>query len=718
MTCSAVRILLFCILTIVLHYDTSAQEVDTGSVYKIADLELKSFQEFIGKKLTYPEDARIRVIQGTVYIRFMTDVSGKIIPTTAKAIGSLYPSLDREAERVVSLYTLPLVTIKDRTPVKHAVFILPVNFKLTDSPWPLEFPAHQLDKPLRTVVIDKVNTGNPLWSLYAWKGMNQPITKISPGDSVTITGWAAWSYFVQSEKGTGYISHKALFINKELDSLSKVVAERSPAEEELENSRAQPNFSDTLDMSNTETAFLSLTANKKSIFAGECVTFTLAFNVHEKNRVSLSFHNLANQLTGILDHQLNIANCLVTDARIENIEPVELQQEDEKLFQYPIYRAAYCPVKPMTINVSSIPLQMLIHNINAPRMPNLGVFKSKPVALTVKPLPVGNSMEVYDITGEFSTHEEISEKEIRTGEPFQYTFTISGNGLTYTIDPPKIKVTAGLQSQLVDVIDTDTIVGQDLLTSKTFVYEMILEKEGAFDFSPLFSFRVFNPAITRVQVLYPDLEIVVHKGTDQRTLSKRKYPSNNLVIAFDISESMEIEDYHPSRLQVVKDGINKFLESRRTCDVGVIFFGGNVKRLNAGVDGCFTTESLDTLSSKHVKPGTAMGDAVFLAVKSLKENDGVRKLVIIGDGDNTTGVYPLLMATTLASQHGLKIYAIGIGTRGMVSHGKDSSGRSQMYDNTFTDVDLKTMAAQTGGTYTWAKDATEISKILTHIFSK
>jgi Ca-activated chloride channel homolog len=205
---------------------------------------------------------------------------------------------------------------------------------------------------------------------------------------------------------------------------------------------------------------------------------------------------------------------------------------------------------------------------------------------------------------------------------------------------------------------------------------------------------------------------------DNKKLSHKKIPSHNFFVAFDISRSMELEDYVPNRLNVVKKGVKNFLQSRGACDVGVIYFGGNAKFLMRGESECFATESLDTLSFYHVKPGSAMGKAVWLAANSIKKNNSPNKIVIISDGDNTFGVFTPSLIVALARQHNMKIYTIGIGSIGLVPFGKDDTAQPRLYDNTFSDVYLKELSAETGGTYTFAKNAAEITTILANIFSK
>ena len=58
---------------------------------------------FIQRKMKYPEDARLNKIEGKVYVGFIVDEEGKIPSENIKIEKGLYPSLDEEAMRLVSI---------------------------------------------------------------------------------------------------------------------------------------------------------------------------------------------------------------------------------------------------------------------------------------------------------------------------------------------------------------------------------------------------------------------------------------------------------------------------------------------------------------------------------------------------------------------------------------------------------------------------------------
>lgn len=96
-------------------------------------------------------------------------------------------------------------------------------------------PEYEIHRPIQTVVKAKANSSsNPNWAVYSDVDMNKNLGFVKVGDSVAVIGWATWLYFIKTKELGGYISWRALEVNNNLDSLSKVLARESPLQEELQ----------------------------------------------------------------------------------------------------------------------------------------------------------------------------------------------------------------------------------------------------------------------------------------------------------------------------------------------------------------------------------------------------------------------------------------------------------------------------------------------------
>jgi Ca-activated chloride channel family protein len=108
---------------------------------------------------------------------------------------------------------------------------------------------------------------------------------------------------------------------------------------------------------------------------------------------------------------------------------------------------------------------------------------------------------------------------------------------------------------------------------------------------------------------------------------------------------------------------------------------------------------------------TAIGDAIGLSVKRLREDAATdRVLVLLTDGANTSGEVEPLQAAEFAAREGLTIYTVGVGADEMMV--QDFFGTRVVNPSADLDEDtLRTIADRTGGRYFRARDARGLEQI-------
>lgn len=191
----------------------------------------------------------------------------------------------------------------------------------------------------------------------------------------------------------------------------------------------------------------------------------------------------------------------------------------------------------------------------------------------------------------------------------------------------------------------------------------------------------------------------------------------DLMLAIDLSESMEVEDFvlngeNVDRLVATKAVAREFIRRREGDRIGLLLFGEQAY-LNAPLtyDRQTVAQLLDETAIGLAGRSTAIGDALGLAVKRLREQHAEHKVVILmTDGANTAGQLEPLRAAELAAAAGLKVYTIGIGADEMLV--KQLFGNIRV--NPSTDLDEETMqgiARATGGRYFRARDVESLEKI-------
>jgi Ca-activated chloride channel family protein len=191
----------------------------------------------------------------------------------------------------------------------------------------------------------------------------------------------------------------------------------------------------------------------------------------------------------------------------------------------------------------------------------------------------------------------------------------------------------------------------------------------------------------------------------------------DLLLAVDISGSMDTQDMilnktAVNRLKVVKKVAGEFIQRRHGDRVGLILFGS---RAYLQTPLTFDTETTATLLDESeiglAGRETAIGDAIGLAVKRLRDDAAAdRVLVLLTDGANTSGEVQPLQAAEFAARDGLTVYTVGVGADEMMV--QDFFGSRVVNPSADLDEDtLRTIAEQTGGRYFRARDARGLEKI-------
>ena len=191
----------------------------------------------------------------------------------------------------------------------------------------------------------------------------------------------------------------------------------------------------------------------------------------------------------------------------------------------------------------------------------------------------------------------------------------------------------------------------------------------------------------------------------------------DLLLAVDISPSMDEQDMiiqgqSINRLQAVKRVLHDFIERREGDRLGLLLFGTE-PYIQAPLT--FDLRTVRTLLDESgigmAGRATAIGDAIGLAVKRLRDRPQEQRVVILlTDGANTAGEIQPDKASEIAKAAGVRIYTIGIGAESMVRRGLLGSRRI----NPSRDLDeglLRRMAQQTGGQYFRARSLPELEMI-------
>ena len=193
--------------------------------------------------------------------------------------------------------------------------------------------------------------------------------------------------------------------------------------------------------------------------------------------------------------------------------------------------------------------------------------------------------------------------------------------------------------------------------------------------------------------------------------------ARDLMLAVDLSRSMQERDFDLSgqrvdRLTATKAVASEFIARRKGDRLGLVLFGEQAYlQTPLTFDHETLGQLLDEAAIGLAGQATAIGDAIGLAVKRLREQPAdSRVLVLMTDGANTAGEVDPRQAAELAAREGLTIYTIGIGADSVLV--RDIFGTRRV--NPSRDLDeamLESIAATTGGRYFRARDTRELRQI-------
>jgi len=189
----------------------------------------------------------------------------------------------------------------------------------------------------------------------------------------------------------------------------------------------------------------------------------------------------------------------------------------------------------------------------------------------------------------------------------------------------------------------------------------------------------------------------------------------DIALVADTSGSMEAMDFtlgeeRVTRLQVAKKVIRDFVEGRINDRIGLVVFGEEaIIQCPTTIDYGVLIGTLDAVEIGMAGDGTAIGSAIGEATSRLKDLPGKSKiLILLTDGQNTTGLLDPVQAARAAASFGIRIYAIGVGTEGKAPFlVRTPFGKQMVYQEVELDEPMLKAAAQaTGGRY-WRADSSD-----------
>ena len=195
----------------------------------------------------------------------------------------------------------------------------------------------------------------------------------------------------------------------------------------------------------------------------------------------------------------------------------------------------------------------------------------------------------------------------------------------------------------------------------------------------------------------------------------------DIMLAIDVSGSMLARDFKPDRITAAKEVAGSFVADRYGDRIGLVVFAAE-----AFTQSPLTTDqsTLQTLLARIRSgliddSGTAIGNGLATAINRLRESEAKSKVIILlTDGVNNRGQIAPMTAAEIARAQGIRVYTIGVGTRGTAPYPTVDFFGNPTVVQAKVQIDEKILgeiADLTGGRYFRATDNAKLQSIYDEI---
>lgn len=261
-----------------------------------------------------------------------------------------------------------------------------------------------------------------------------------------------------------------------------------------------------------------------------------------------------------------------------------------------------------------------------------------------------------------------------------------------------------------------------------YFYKVKRYKRPRIRISTIEAFRFYRPTFKQRLVNLPFflrlvaivfMVVALARPQSSSSASNVKTEGISIVIALDISSSMLAEDFRPNRIEAAKKVALDFINGRPNDLIGLVIFSGqSFTQCPITSDHSVIRNLMKDVKSGLLIDGTAIGEGLATAVDRLKDAPTKSKVVvIITDGVNNAGAIPPLTAGDIASTFGVRVYSIGVGTKGMAPYPTKTLFGVQ-YQNMEVQIDeelLTKVAEATDGKYYRAVNNKRLEAIFSEI---
>ncbi|MCQ2204607.1 MAG: VWA domain-containing protein [Bacteroidales bacterium] len=226
------------------------------------------------------------------------------------------------------------------------------------------------------------------------------------------------------------------------------------------------------------------------------------------------------------------------------------------------------------------------------------------------------------------------------------------------------------------------------------------------------------PMVLRMLALVAVVAVIA-RPQSSNSFRDEKTEGIDIVMAVDISGSMQAIDFKPNRLEAAKEVGIQFVSNRPNDNIGLVIFAGeSFTQCPLTTDHAALTNLFNDVKLGMLEDGTAIGMGLATSVSRIKESKAKSKVIILlTDGCNNRGDITPQKAAEIAQTFGVRVYTIGVGTRGTAQVPVQTAFGVQYVDQEVKiDEELLTQIADmTGGKYFRATNKSSLKSIYEEI---
>lgn len=234
--------------------------------------------------------------------------------------------------------------------------------------------------------------------------------------------------------------------------------------------------------------------------------------------------------------------------------------------------------------------------------------------------------------------------------------------------------------------------------------------------SPLGYWRIILPLFRVLAIAFIIIALARPQDKNDEAYKEVFSEGIDIVISFDVSSSMLAMDFSPNRLEAARDVATNFIDKRKNDRIGLVIFEGEA------FTQCPLTTDKNVLKSQFklaepgmMNQGTAIGMGLATAINRLRNSEAKSKvIVLLTDGVNNQGNIDPATAADIAKEFGIRVYTIGVGTRGKAKYPVPDFFGNITYQYLPVEIDeelLTEIAAKTGGEYFRATNKESLQNI-------